>query len=323
MKLAGKIAIAPLTALLLAGCGDSKKDTDSRGSPPAARRAPSARAAWSPTGADILFVSNRGGNPDIWLLAADATEPVDLTRHNASDNWPEWSPDGKRIAFQSLRNGKLDIFVMNADGSGLVQLTSDEEHDYLPGWSPDGQTIVFTSWRSEEGDTGRANHIYTMGGDGSNQRRVIAATPGVSSGATFAPNGRELVFSRGTGERSADIVVASMENGEERWVTADSSAFNGSPVFSPDGNWIAFYADRDSTSSLDVVRADGSERRSVVTEGQNWYPRWSPDGKWLIYVAVVRGNDENLDVRAASVETGEVVPLITGPGRDSEGRWRP
>jgi TolB protein len=65
------------------------------------------------------------------------------------------------------------------------------------------------------------------------------------------------------------------------------------------------------------------ERRVLLGEGQNWYPRFSPDGKWLIYTAAVDAKGEDLDLFAISVEGGEPIRLVSSPGRESEGRWKP
>src|SRR5262245_32802077 len=110
---------------------------------------------WSPEKADLLFMSNRDGNAEIYVLRAGQKEWINLTNHKSSDNWPSWSPDGQRIVFQSNRAGNLDVWTMNADGSNQVQLTNDKEPDYLPSWSPDGKSIIFTSWRKETADAPR------------------------------------------------------------------------------------------------------------------------------------------------------------------------
>ena len=280
--------------------------------------------AWKPGSSDLLFTSGRDGNVEIYLLPAGQKEWKNLTNHTAGDNWPVWSPDGTRIAFQSNRAGNLDIFTMKADGSEQVQLTKDAEPDYLPSWSPDGKTILFTSWRTE-GDEKRAPHIYVMNADGTGQRRLVAASLETSAGATSTPDGKRIVYSRKAGENGAHLIVADSDGKNERQLTNDGDVYNGSPVFSPDGKAIAFYSDDGTRSALVVVNADGTGRRTVLADGQSWYPRWSPDGRWLVYTAAVSGGGEgNIDVLAIPVAgDGKPILLAGGAKRELEGSWRP
>ena len=48
-------------------------------------------------------------------MAADGTEPTNLTQ-SAGDDWaPVWSPDGQRIAFASNRDGNTEVYVVAGD----------------------------------------------------------------------------------------------------------------------------------------------------------------------------------------------------------------
>ena len=287
---------------------------------------PQERAAWNPVGADLLFTSGRDGNSEIYLLRAGQKSWVNLTNAKAGDNWPVWSPDGTRIACQSNRAGNLDIWTMKADGSEPVQLTKDPEPDYLPSWSPDGRTILCTSWRKETADEEPAPHIYAMNADGSNQRRLVKESLNTSEGATWSSDGKQIVYSR-QGEKGADVFVADADGRNERRITADQdkNIYNGSPTFSPDGKSIAFYSDNESTAALAVIAVDATDRRTVLAEGHNWYPRWSPDGRWLVYTATVAGGDKgNIDIFAVpAAGDGKPILLAGSPKRDQEGSWRP
>ncbi len=280
--------------------------------------------SWKPGTADLLFTSGRDGNSEIFLRRGGQQEWTNLTRDPGGDNWPVWSPDGARIAFQSKRKGNLDIWTMKADGSEQVQLTNDPEPDYLPAWSPDGKTILFTSWRKEKGEE-RAPHIYIMNADGSSQLRLVAESLETSAGGTWSPDGKRIVFSRKAGEQGADLFVADAAGKNEQRLTKDKDVYNGSATFSPDGSQIAFYSDDGKASALVVMNVDGTKRRTVLAQGQNWYPRWSPDGRWLIYTAAVSGGDgSNIDVFAIPVaEGGNPVLLAGGERREQEGSWRP
>lgn len=105
----------------------------------------------------------------------------------------------------------------------------------------------------------------------------------------------------------------------------DESGNQRSATFSPDGKSIAFYSDNEKSAALVVIGVDGKNRRTLVSEGYNWYPRWSPDGRWLVYTAIAPGDDKkNIDIFEVSV-AGDVKPilLVGGPKRDVEGSWRP
>jgi TolB protein len=277
-----------------------------------------------PEHSDLVFMSNRDGNAEIYLLANGSADWINLTKSDASENWPQWSPDGSRIAFQSNLRGNLDIWVMNADGTDPIQLTDDAAHDYLPAWSPDGTQITFASWRAEPGDGEPSVHTYIMNADGSAARRLIADSPGTSSGAEWSPDGRGFLLNRKIGDQGADIFLTDSVGNVLRRLTDDPFS-NGAPVYSPDGTQIAFYSDRGEQSDIVVMDVDGSKRRTVVTGGQNYYPRWSPDGRWLVYTAAMPGGLENdYDVLAVPVD-GDPTPitLAGGPGREAEGQWRP
>jgi len=279
---------------------------------------------WSPQTADLLFMSNKDGNGEIYVQKGGTKEWVNLTNNPVSDNWPVWSPDGRRIVFQRRDSTMFDVWVMNADGSNQTRLTDDPDHDYIPSWSHDGKQITFTSWRREPADTGRAPHIYIMNADGSNQRRLVGVTLNTSAGAEWSPDGKYIVYSRRVRGEGADLFMAESNGKNERRLT-DSDSYYGSPVFSPDGSKLAFYFDAGSSAQIVVMNLDGSGRKVLVAEGYNWYPKWSPDGKWITYTAYAPGeNKQDLDIYAVSVNGKEApVRIAVGPNRESESSWKP
>jgi TolB protein len=279
---------------------------------------------WTPESADLVFMSNRDGNAEIYLISTGSSEWTNLTKSQASENWPEWSPDGRQIAYQSSADGNLDIWVMNADESGARRLTDNPAHDYVPAWSPDGTQLTFASWRREPGDTVDAVHIYVMNADGSEQRRLFADSPGTSTPAQWSPDGKSFLLTKRVGDQRGDLFIVDATGEPIRRLTNDD-AYNGGGAFSPDGQSVAFDSDRGEESDIVIINADGSSRRTVVSGGSNYYPRWSPDGQWLVYTAkAAAGSDDDLDIYAVPAD-GESAPrkLAGSPGREAEGRWQP
>src|SRR3972149_2153381 len=69
---------------------------------------------WSHDGQSIVFTSDRDGNPEIYVMEADGSNPVRLTDAPGRDAHPYYSRDGRRIVFQSPRANRSDtnIYVM-------------------------------------------------------------------------------------------------------------------------------------------------------------------------------------------------------------------
>ena len=72
--------------------------------------------AWSPDGTRIAFMTNRDGNPEIYVMDATAANLRRITRHPGIDATPTWSPAGNQIAFTSDRSGSPQIYIVDADG---------------------------------------------------------------------------------------------------------------------------------------------------------------------------------------------------------------
>jgi len=107
---------------------------------------------WSPDCEEVLFVSDREGNYDLYIIDTDGTNLRQLTDEPSGEWAARWSPDGESILFVSDRTGNTDLFVMNVNGSNVVQLTDYQGSDLDPAWSPDGARIVFMSDRGGKPD---------------------------------------------------------------------------------------------------------------------------------------------------------------------------
>jgi Tol biopolymer transport system component len=149
-----------------------------------------------PVVARFAFVSERMGNPDIWLLDEQGDESQ-LTFDVASDLAPVWSPDGARIAFETDRDGNSEIYVMESDGSNPVNLTRNPADDHAPAWSPDGARIAFQSERDG------TSEIYLMNADGTEQVRQTFG-PGVSLAPRWESSGSGIAYSRAEGDTNGD-----------------------------------------------------------------------------------------------------------------------
>lgn len=174
-----------------------------------------AECAYSPDGRHIVFASNRSGDVELYVMRADGSDPVQLTRAKGYDGGPFFSPDGKRLVYRSDRAGNdlLQIFtadlVFDASGNitGLAherQLTTGSDVNWAPYWHPDGRHIIYTTSRH-----GHANYeLYLMRDDGTNQTR-ITTHDGFDGLPVFSPDGKYLMWSsKRTSDNTTQVFLA-------------------------------------------------------------------------------------------------------------------
>ena len=126
-------------------------------------------ATWNPkTGQSVVFVSDRGGIPKLYLMNVDGTNTVELDLPDKGyliD--PAWSPNGTMVGFSWRRpDGNFDIYIMEPVSREIRQITRDTGKNERPSWAPDGRHIVFESTR------GGTRQIWTMLADGSQPHQL-------------------------------------------------------------------------------------------------------------------------------------------------------
>jgi hypothetical protein len=227
--------------------------------------------SWSPDGSRIAFVSDRGGNPDIWVIDTDGENLVNLTQHEEKDHSPAWSPDGAWIAFASVRDSLYwELYLMRPDGTDVLRLTWWEDaSDLSPSWSPDSTRLAFASKRDGNWE------IYIMDRDGGNLTRLTNDDSDDTNPA-WSPDGSRIAF-ESTREGYAEIYVMAVGGGEAVNISNAPFSSEHGPTWSPDGGRIAFYSDRDGEWDIYVMGADGSDPVKLTGDNTNdQVPAWRP-----------------------------------------------
>lgn len=87
---------------------------------------------WSPNGASIAFISDRGGDPDVYVMASNGRNQTLLTREDgdSEDRSPSFTPDSRYIVFISNRlDDRFQSYLISLDGTSLTRLTNTNRND--------------------------------------------------------------------------------------------------------------------------------------------------------------------------------------------------
>lgn len=277
--------------------------------------------ALSPDGQTLVFQSNRTGRWELYTSKPDGSGLKQLTNMPGDNVIPSWSPDGKQIVFARSANpsNDSDIYIINADGSGLRQLTNFPGDDSHPHWAVNGR-IVFNSAQTTpdpKADWSRQWHeVFSIKPDGSDLKqhtkcKTVCTFPSLSPDSTKITY-RKVVDVPGfnwdfsSAARNSEVFVANADGSNEINISKNA-AFDGWPMWSPDGRRIAFASNRVGPANVGqifVINADGTGLKQV-TQGPHGYaqPSWSPDGK-RIYAYQ--------NVETAEYEYGDVVVIDVG-----------
>ena len=95
---------------------------------------PESDISWSPDSKQLLFVSERDGNKEIYVMESSGNKQIRLTFNEKDDYSPIWSPDGRTIAFVSELDGDPDIFTMDGSGQNQARITNNDSADTHPRW---------------------------------------------------------------------------------------------------------------------------------------------------------------------------------------------
>ncbi|MBX3597528.1 MAG: Tol-Pal system protein TolB [Rhizobiaceae bacterium] len=98
--------------------------------------------SYSPDGSKVVFTSDRGGQPQIYVMGADGSGQTRISFGGGSYSTPVWSPRGDLIAFTKQVGGEFQIGVMKTDGSGERILSSGFAQEG-PTWAPNGRVLMF------------------------------------------------------------------------------------------------------------------------------------------------------------------------------------
>jgi dipeptidyl aminopeptidase/acylaminoacyl peptidase len=284
-----------------------------------AESASSNHPRWSPDGKYLAFISERDeGQKQVWLLNRLGGEAQQLTETIQDVKDFDWSPKSDRLV----------LVLQDPSPNELEAAKNKEMKKEAEKEEPKPRPIVIDRLHFKEDEIGyldrRRPHLYVFEISSKKMTQITSGDIDDSEPA-WSPDGRSIAFtSNRTAEPdsnfNSDIWVVSADNSDKGGnliqVTTNPGT-DASPVWSPDGKWIAFTTQIDpklfwyATIHLGIAPATGGEARilTMTLDRPVSMPRFSPNGRWIYFIAEDDGTQNLLRV---SPSGGEITRPIAG-----------
>ena len=161
------------------------------------------------------------------------------------------SPDGKQVAY-AWSNPGYELRIVGADASESKLLYRNDEIPYLvpKGWTSDGKQVLAVFFRKDG-----TSQIALISVDDQSVRVVKTLGWDNRVEARLSPDGRYIAYdTSGQGPSGPRDIFLLAADGSREIPLVTHAANDMSPIWTPDGNWLAFISDRTGTASLWAVR---------------------------------------------------------------------
>ena len=280
------------------------------------------RPRWAPEGKRFAFLSTKEGGSQIWIADFDGAAGVvtgvhKLTSIATAASGELWSPDGRHVLFTS------DVYP-ECDGAPDAQFSCNEAK------VKEAQTskvkalvfehLLYRHWNAYK--EGKRSHIFVIAAPPVRPIEVdvetaklavppVDLTPGdhdapeFSLGGqddyAFSPDGQEICYTSNHDKVEAtstnnDLWLVPVTGGAAKNITADNPASDLTPLYSPDGKYIAYRAQQRPGFESDRFRLmlydrKTGQKRNLASNFDRWVGTitWAPDSKSIYFTSETAG----------------------------------
>jgi dipeptidyl aminopeptidase/acylaminoacyl peptidase len=290
----------------------------------------SGHARWRPDGKFLAFLSARDeGKTQVWLLnrlGGDAERLTD-TPQDVQDF--AWSPDSSQLVLvlRDASSEELEAAKENKDEAVADRARAAEIETKDKKKAPKPWVIDRLQFKLDEVGylDRRRTHLYVFDLAAKSLRQITSGDYDDSEPA-WSPDGKWLAFSSNrsvpdpdaTYDQNIWVVPASnSDKGAHPTQVTTNPGADGSPAWSPDGEWIAYVTQMDphlfdyATKHLAVAPATGGEAKliTLALDRMVTVPRFSPDGKFIYFIA---DDDGTQNLCRVPVTGGEIARPVGG-----------
>ena len=236
----------------------------------------------------IIFISDKDGNPEIYSMEKNGSDPKRLTNSSRSENNPKLSLNGKYLSFLVDKNSIKELYILEMEENGKQVQISEKGlnvEDFF--WSPDSQKITY---KAKDSDQVHDIYLYDVVKDITNK---VTNNISIEKLGNWSPDGEWIVYSVIKGDEDKVGIFKKNPSGVDE-VRLTENFEDHNPLWSPDGKRIAFLSTRGS-DDIDIytLNIENNEEKNITaSQGNDFDFSWDPDGKRIVFVSEREDNPE-------------------------------
>ena len=274
-------------------------------------------AKWMSDSKHIAFLSNESGSMQLWTMKDDGTARTRLTDREGDISDFSFSPDERKVLLVAdVKYGKrtADIHPDLPKASGVI--VNDLMYKHWDEWV---QTVPHPFVADIEG------------GKLTNERDILKDEPYESPMKPFggieqlawSPDGKTIAYTcrKKTGKEYAlstnsDIYFYDLESGKSVNKTEGMMGYDQNPVFSPNGEWLAwesmehdgYESDKSRLFVMDVKTGEKKDVSAAFDQNSNGL-KWSVDGQSIYFISCYHAVTQ---IYKADLKDGKIMPVTKG-----------
>jgi Tol biopolymer transport system component len=249
----------------------------------------------------IAFVSNRDGNPEIYISAVQIPLIQRVTyTPGAVELDPVWSPINGQIVYESNRDGNWNLYLFDTATGAAKRLTDATGSEVNAAWSPDGQHVAFQT------DRDGLWQIYEIDMTTGQQRR-LSDGGGSDYGPHYSNDGRHIVFQSLRAGTDSGIYLMNADGSDVTRIS-DPAGNALNPAWSPDDRLIAYQSNLDGDDDIYVYQVSSKLTRHLTDNTiRDYAPTWECNAPLIVFTSNITGDANLFSAPALPIEAPAIL----------------